>query len=63
MTQQYEHPGVGHVKTLGNPVKLSRSPARAPKGPSSLGADNEVVFGELGYSRAEMDALRGQRAI
>jgi len=63
MTQQYDYPGVGSVQTLGNPVKLSRSPARTPTRASSLGEDTATVFGELGYTPAEMDALRSQKAI
>ena len=63
MTQEYDYPGVGRVKTLGNPVKLSRSPVRAPKGAPRLGEDNEALFAELGYGRGEIDALRARGAI
>ena len=63
MTQQYEHPVAGTVKALGNPVKLSRSPARAPRSASSLGEDTEAVLGELGYGRADVDELRSRKAI
>ncbi len=58
MVQEYDYPGVGRVKALGNPVKLSRSPARLFKGAPRLGEDNEVVLGELGLSEGEIDALR-----
>ncbi len=63
MVQEYEYPGVGRVKTLGNPVKLSRSPARLAKGAPRLGEDTEAVLGELGLGRGEIDALRAKGAI
>jgi crotonobetainyl-CoA:carnitine CoA-transferase CaiB-like acyl-CoA transferase len=48
MVQEYDYPGAGRVKALGNPVKLSRSPARLRKGAPRLGEDNDAVLGELG---------------
>jgi crotonobetainyl-CoA:carnitine CoA-transferase CaiB-like acyl-CoA transferase len=56
MVQEYDYPGVGRVKALGNPVKLSRSPARLAKGAPRLGEDNAAVAKELGL--AESVALR-----
>jgi len=41
MTQEYEHPVAGRVKTLGNPVKMSKTPPRIYKAPPALGEDNE----------------------
>ena len=63
MVQEYDYPGVGPVKTLGNPVKLSRAPARLDKGGPRLGEDNETVLGELGYGESEIAALRAQAVI
>jgi crotonobetainyl-CoA:carnitine CoA-transferase CaiB-like acyl-CoA transferase len=51
MVQEYDYPGAGRVKALGNPVKLSRSPARLRKGAPRLGEDNDAVLGELGRGR------------
>jgi len=48
MVQEYDYPGVGRVKALGNPVKLSKSPARLAKPAPRLGEDNAAVLGELG---------------
>ena len=58
MVQEYDYPGAGRVKALGNPVKLSRSPARLAKGAPRLGEDNDAVLGELGLDAAEIAALR-----
>jgi crotonobetainyl-CoA:carnitine CoA-transferase CaiB-like acyl-CoA transferase len=51
MVEEYDYPGAGRVKALGNPVKLSRSPARLQKGAPRLGEDNDAVLGELGRGR------------
>jgi len=48
MVEEYDYPGAGRVKALGNPVKLSRSPARLRKGAPRLGEDTDAVLGELG---------------
>ncbi len=59
MVEEYDYPGVGRVKALGNPVKLSRSPARLAKGAPRLGEDNEAVLGELGLDAAEIARVAG----
>ena len=63
MVQEYDYPGVGRVKALGNPVKLSRSPARLDKGAPHLGEDNDAVLGELGLDAGEIGALRAGGAV
>ncbi len=63
MVQEYDYPGAGRVKALGNPVKLSRSPAALYKGAPRLGEDTDVVLRDLGYAPDEIEALRGQGSI
>jgi formyl-CoA transferase len=63
MVQEYEHKGVGAVKALGNPVKLSRSPARLVKGAPGLGEDTDAVLAELGVRPDEVAALRANGAV
>jgi crotonobetainyl-CoA:carnitine CoA-transferase CaiB-like acyl-CoA transferase len=63
MVQEYNYPGVGPVKALGNPVKLSRSPARLVKGAPRLGEDNVAVLRELGLDASAIVALRAGGAI
>ena len=50
MTLEYEYPGVGKVRALGNPVKFSKTPARLRKVPPRLGEDSEKILSELGYA-------------
>ena len=49
MVQEYDYPGAGRVKALGNPVKLSRSPAAASAAPR-LGEDTDAVLAGLGHA-------------
>ena len=60
MVQTVEHPEVGPVKLLGNPVKLSRSPATLRSAAPRLGADNEAILRELGRDDAAVAALRAR---
>jgi formyl-CoA transferase len=63
MVQEYQYPGVGTVKALGNPVKLSRSPARLARPAPRLGEDGDALLRELGYGPGEIQTLRGDGVI
>jgi crotonobetainyl-CoA:carnitine CoA-transferase CaiB-like acyl-CoA transferase len=63
MVQEYDHPQVGRVKGLGNPVKLSRSPAAVQKAAPRVGEDNDAILGELGYDAAAIAGFRDQGVI
>jgi crotonobetainyl-CoA:carnitine CoA-transferase CaiB-like acyl-CoA transferase len=61
-----EHPHTRHrgmvwekdgYRNVGNPVKLSRTPASPRSKPKKFGADNRAVLSEHGYSAAEIDKL------
>jgi crotonobetainyl-CoA:carnitine CoA-transferase CaiB-like acyl-CoA transferase len=61
-----EHPHTRHrgmvwekdgYRNVGNPVKLSRTPARPRSKPKKFGADTRAVLSEHGYSAAEIDKL------
>ena len=53
-------PGVERpVRLLGAPVKLSRTPADAARGPGpALGEHTDAVLGEAGYTAEDIAALR-----
>ncbi len=63
MVQAYEHPRAGPVRVLGNPVKLSASPARLRVGAPELGQDTDAVLAALGYAADAVAALRRQGAV
>jgi formyl-CoA transferase len=44
-------------RNVGNPVKLSRTPASPRSKPKTFGADTAAVLAELGYSAEEMASL------
>ena len=62
MIRNTPHPLRPDFRAFANPIKLdgSRLPSRAG---SALGADTDPVLGELGYSTAEIDALRARKVI
>jgi formyl-CoA transferase len=63
MVQKLQHPQAGRVKALGNPVKLSRSPAVLRAAAPLLGADTDAVLAGVGYTSAEIGALRAKKVI
>jgi crotonobetainyl-CoA:carnitine CoA-transferase CaiB-like acyl-CoA transferase len=61
-----EHPHTRHrgmvwekdgYRNVGNPVKLSRTPAGVRSKPKKFGSDTKAVLAEAGYSSAEIDKL------
>ena len=61
-----EHPHTKHrgmvwekdgYRNVGNPVKLSRTPAGVRSKPRKFGTDTKAVLAEAGYSPAEIDKL------
>jgi crotonobetainyl-CoA:carnitine CoA-transferase CaiB-like acyl-CoA transferase len=62
MIRTTPHPMREDFRTFANPIRLdeTRLPARVA---SALGADTDSVLGELGYSTAELAALRARDAI
>ncbi|MBI1736833.1 MAG: CoA transferase [Candidatus Rokubacteria bacterium] len=62
MVQDVVHPEAGRVKALGNPVKLSKSPARLRKAAPRLGEDTRAILRDLGYADGDVDTLVRERA-
>ena len=55
---------LGQVRVLGNPIKLSATPASLHRPPPSLGEHNEEIYcGELGIDNAELVALAASHVI
>jgi formyl-CoA transferase len=59
---EVDHPTRGKYLTVGNPIKLSDSPAEVRRSPL-LGEHTEEVLAQLGYSAAELAALREANVI
>jgi itaconate CoA-transferase len=61
LIREVESP-VGKVPVVGNPVRLSESPARYERIPD-LGEDTEPILNELGYDRNAIESLRRDKVI
>jgi crotonobetainyl-CoA:carnitine CoA-transferase CaiB-like acyl-CoA transferase len=58
MVLSQEHPGHGAVRMLGFPIKFAEAPCALRRPTPEVGADTNAVLQELGYSTAEIAALR-----
>ena len=56
-------PGIGDAKVTATPVKLHETPGEVRARPPVLGEHTDQVLGELGFSPAEIDALKQEGAI
>jgi CoA:oxalate CoA-transferase len=63
MVLTLDHPAHGRVRNLGFPMKLSATPCRVRRHAPGLGEHAPEVLGELGYTDAEIEALRAAAVI
>ncbi|MSO92582.1 MAG: formyl-CoA transferase [Rhodospirillales bacterium] len=57
------HPTRGSFKTIGCPIKLSDSPVEVKASPLLGEHTDDILTGELGYTKEEIQALRAEGAI
>jgi crotonobetainyl-CoA:carnitine CoA-transferase CaiB-like acyl-CoA transferase len=57
MVVEFEQPGLGKVRQLANPVRLSETPALAPQPAPGIGADTSEVLAQAGFSDGQISAL------
>ena len=58
-----QHPAAGRLRTLGSPLHLSATPARAHGAAPLLGQHTHEVLKEIGFSEDEIDRLASDGAI
>ncbi len=63
MVARVEHAVLGPIDIVGQPIKLSRTPASVHTAIAELGADTDAVLGELGYTADHISAFRAQGVI
>ena len=57
MVAEFDQPGIGPVRHIGNPIKLSETPSREPGPAPAFGGDTTRVLLEAGFSEEEVQAL------
>ncbi len=63
IAQPVEHPTLGRLELVGQPITLSRTPSRLATATPERGEHTDAVLGELGYSAGEIAALRAAHVI
>jgi crotonobetainyl-CoA:carnitine CoA-transferase CaiB-like acyl-CoA transferase len=63
LMHEYDHPEVGRLRMMGQPLVFDDTPTRDPGPPPTLGQHTEGVLRELGYSDAEITDLRRRRVL
>jgi crotonobetainyl-CoA:carnitine CoA-transferase CaiB-like acyl-CoA transferase len=60
---EIDFPGIGRAPVAATPVKLHATPGEVSARPPMLGEHSDLVLRELGYSPAEIAALKAEGAI
>jgi crotonobetainyl-CoA:carnitine CoA-transferase CaiB-like acyl-CoA transferase len=63
MVVELDQPGIGAVKQVGFPIKLSRTPAAIELSAPALGEQTDEVLRAIGYDGDRIAALRAEGAV
>ncbi len=63
MVREYDHPEVGRLRMMGQPLVFSGTPTRDPGPPPTLGQDTDAVLGEIGYTDLGIAELKRRGVV
>jgi len=63
LVHEYDHPEVGRLRVMGQPLVFAGTPTRDPGPPPTLGQHTDEVLKELGYDAAAITDLRARKVI
>jgi crotonobetainyl-CoA:carnitine CoA-transferase CaiB-like acyl-CoA transferase len=63
MVHEYDHPEVGRLRLIGQPLVFTDTPTRDPGPPPTLGQHTDEVLREAGYTDDAIAALRAKQVI
>jgi len=63
MVREYDHPEVGRLRMMGQPLVFGDTPTRDPGPPPTLGQHTDAILKELGYGDAAIADLRAKGAV
>ena len=60
---EIDYPGIGPVKSAGNPIKLSDAPIETRRKSPMVGEHTVEIMRDVGFSDTEIAALRDAKAV
>jgi len=63
MVHEYDHPDVGRLRLIGQPLAFAGTPTRDPGPPPTLGQHTDEVLRELGYDATAVHDLRARKVV
>ena len=63
MIREYEHPDVGRLRLMGQPLLFSDTRTQDPGPPPALGEHTQAVLGELGYTPDRINDLERRKIV
>jgi crotonobetainyl-CoA:carnitine CoA-transferase CaiB-like acyl-CoA transferase len=63
MIRDYQHPDVGPLRLMGQPLVFSSTPPPDPGPPPALGQHTDEILGELGYDGSAIGDLRARGVV